>query len=136
MGVLSRFTKSSPSSVLTAPDKEAQVLAPMSGDAQHYDDSPFPLATWRTIVMGILVSMGGIIFGYDTGQISGFLEMEDFLQRFGEIGPDPMDPAGPEIHRFTNIRSGLIVGMVCLSSMRQWVGAQDANAWFSSLLGR
>jgi hypothetical protein len=28
--------------------------------------------------------MGGFIFGYDTGQISRFLGMLEFLQRFGQ----------------------------------------------------
>merc|ERR1711964_703760 len=41
-----------------------------------YDDSKVPFMTARTFFMCILVSMGGICFGYDTGQISGFLEME------------------------------------------------------------
>ena len=50
--------------------------------------------------MGTLVSMGGLIFGYDTGQISGFLDMNEFLNEFGQNG------------KFTNVRSGLIVGMV------------------------
>lgn len=32
-----------------------------------------PHVTLRTVFMAILVAMGGFIFGYDTGQISGFL---------------------------------------------------------------
>lgn len=35
------------------------------------DDSKVPFLTMRTFFMTILVSMGGICFGYDTGQISG-----------------------------------------------------------------
>ena len=65
-------------------------------------------------MMGILVSMGGLVFGFDTGQISGFLDMHDFLERFGELRPNPKDPGGPETWQFTNVRSGLIVGMVSL----------------------
>lgn len=42
------------------------------------DDSKVPFLTARTFFMTILVSMGGICFGYDTGQISGFLQMDDF----------------------------------------------------------
>ena len=41
------------------------------------------------------------------GQISGFLQMPDFLQRFGED-----QGSGPP--KFGNIRSGLIVGLVSL----------------------
>lgn len=36
------------------------------------DDSKYKYLTFRTLSMAILVSMGGICFGYDTGQISGF----------------------------------------------------------------
>lgn len=52
------------------------------------------------------VSYNWFSFGYDTGQISGFLEMPDFLNRFAQKGPD-----GPA---FSTVRSGLIVGMVSL----------------------
>ena len=117
MGLLSRRKEpASTSSVSSSHGKEAQVPTATSttakGDALHYDDSPYPLFTWRTFIMGVLVSMGGLIFGYDTGQISGFLQMQDFLTRFGTFGPNPKDPGGPDIYQFSNIRSGLIVGMV------------------------
>lgn len=70
-------------------------------------DTPIPLFTVRSFIMGIFVSMGGFLFGYDTGQISGFLEMKDFLRRYGE-------PSGDGTYHFTNARSGLIVGLVRL----------------------
>jgi SP family sugar:H+ symporter-like MFS transporter len=69
--------------------------------------------TLRTVVMALLVAMGGFIFGYDTGQISGFLEMDVFLRRFGQPTTDLVDH--PNGFYFTNVRSGLIVGLVCLS---------------------
>jgi SP family sugar:H+ symporter-like MFS transporter len=68
-------------------------------------DTPIPLFTWRSFVMGIFVSMGGFLFGYDTGQISGFLEMKNFLQRYGQRGEDGT-------FQFSNVRSGLIVALV------------------------
>lgn len=68
-------------------------------------DTPIPLFTVRSFIMGIFVSMGGFLFGYDTGQISGFLEMENFLRRYGE-------PTGDGTYHFTNVRSGLIVALV------------------------
>jgi SP family sugar:H+ symporter-like MFS transporter len=68
-------------------------------------DTPIPLVTWRSLVMGLFVSMGGFVFGYDTGQISGFLEMPNFLQRFGQLQSDGT-------YHFSNVRSGLIVALV------------------------
>lgn len=67
-------------------------------------DTKVPFLTWRSVVMALFVSMGGFIFGYDTGQISGFLQMEDFLYNFGEWNG--------EKYAFTNVRSGLITGLV------------------------
>lgn len=31
------------------------------------DDSPVKYLTWRSFILGIVVSMGGFIFGYSTG---------------------------------------------------------------------
>lgn len=93
-----------------------------SDNEKGYDDTPMKFLTLRSGLMGVLASMGGFIFGYDTGktfnvsshkgseiaslmlfsgQISGFLAMSDFLRRFSEDGK-----------AFSNVRSGLIVGLV------------------------
>lgn len=69
------------------------------------DYSPLRRVTWASFWMGILISMGGFIFGYDTGQISGFLAMPNFKERFGQRHHDGT-------FYFSNVRSGLIVGMV------------------------
>lgn len=36
-------------------------------EAGVYDDSPVKFLSMRSFAMGVLVSMGGFIFGYDTG---------------------------------------------------------------------
>lgn len=35
-----------------------------------YDTSPVPFLTARTVMMTIIGSMAGMVYGYDTGQIS------------------------------------------------------------------
>ncbi|KAI9733793.1 MAG: hexose transporter hxt1 [Claussenomyces sp. TS43310] len=77
----------------------------------NYDDSPIPRLTIHSFIMGVFVSMGGFIFGYDTGQISGFLGMAEFQARFGQ-----KDPSGPGYH-FSNVRSGLIVGLLSIGTL-------------------
>ena len=77
-----------------------------------------PGVTLRTVFMAMLVAMGGFIFGYDTGQISGFLEMDVFLRRFGEhVGVSDNSPSG---YAFSNVRSGLIVGLVSWFTQWNW----------------
>ena len=34
-----------------------------------FDESPIPYVTVQSISMGVLISMGGFIFGYDTGEL-------------------------------------------------------------------
>lgn len=84
--------------------------------ADNLDDSTFPLLTLRTFLATVIASMGGMIFGYDTGQISGFLEMPVFLERFGEYDPSNssarQEPGVGYGYYFTNVRSGLIVALV------------------------
>ncbi|KAK6071626.1 High-affinity fructose transporter ght6-like protein 1 [Seiridium cupressi] len=83
----------------------------VDGSPSELDYSPLPRITARSLCMGALVSMGGLIFGYDTGQISGFLEMPDFLRRFGELQPDG------QTYAFSNVRSGLVVGLLSIGTL-------------------
>lgn len=80
------------------------------GEHAGYDSTPLPRLTWKSFWMGMLVSMGGFVFGYDTGQISGFLGMVDFLRRFGQRHADGTP-------YFSNVRSGLIVGLLSIGTL-------------------
>ncbi|KAL3477838.1 general substrate transporter [Aspergillus californicus] len=73
-------------------------------------DDPVPFVTWRSLALGAFASIGGTIFGYDTGQISGFLEMDNFKQRFGQL-------QGDGTYAFNNVRSGLIVSMLSIGTL-------------------
>lgn len=110
-----------------------------NASAQHAEahagdlvDTPIHRVTLHSFVMGVFVSMGGFIFGYDTGQISGVLEMNDFKQRFGEEGPDGT-------FSFSHVRSGLIVGLLSVGTLlgalfagpiANWIGRKwSISAW-------
>lgn len=58
-----------------AGDGPAAALPVVPKDEAFNDDSKVPFLTPWTIMMTILVSVGGVLFGYDTGQISGFLQV-------------------------------------------------------------
>jgi hypothetical protein len=69
---------------------------------------PVKYKTMRTLVMAVLVSIGGMIFGYGgIGQIGGFLAMPDYRVRFS----DEFDDDKGE-RKFSEVRAGTIVGMV------------------------
>ncbi|KAI5288437.1 hexose transporter hxt1 [Ascosphaera acerosa] len=65
--------------------------------------SEVPLLTPKTVGLGILASMGGFIFGYDTGQISGFIAMKNFKQYFGSGTGNATE--------LSDVRAGLIVSL-------------------------
>lgn len=64
-------------------------------------------------MLAIVASMGGFIFGYDTGQISDILIMDDFLTRFGQCTAEGV----VESCHFSNVRSGLIVSLLSIGTL-------------------
>lgn len=50
------------------------------------------------------VSFDGFVFGFDTGTISGFVSMGNFLERFGELNDQG-------VYYFSRTRTGLIVSI-------------------------
>ncbi|KAL3420343.1 hexose transporter-like protein [Phlyctema vagabunda] len=87
-----------------------------TAEVQHEDNvaaerEEKPKVTIIAVSLGVIASMGGMVFGYESGQISGFLNGFDYQQRFGE---DMV---------FSAARSGTLVGLLpigaligCLSS--------------------
>ena len=95
-----RARRASNSSDLTA-------AATLTAEETNKDTgSDHPYLTWRVFMMGLLVSLGGFIFGYDAGQIAGFIVMKAFRRRFGE-----RDPAKDEYY-LPDTRAGLFVSVV------------------------
>ncbi|KAI7176780.1 putative transporter [Hortaea werneckii] len=45
-------------------------------------------AAWPSILVGLFAAFAGILYGYDTGTISGILEMDFWQQEFGKDGRD------------------------------------------------
>lgn len=108
MGVsslMSRFKPQVEQKELSQSSTPARSESNAERDHVMLDDSPVKYLTWRSFILGIVVSMGGFIFGYSTGQISGFTTMADFKQRFAEKQPNGE-------YAFSNVRNGLIVGLV------------------------
>lgn len=73
----------------------------------------------ESILLGIITSIGGFLFGYDTGQISGLLLFNDFNNRFGQKQPDgTMD--------LDSIVESLVVSLMSIGSL---FGALSASLY-------
>ncbi|KAF8128975.1 general substrate transporter [Boletus edulis] len=76
------------------------------------------------IMLALLASMGGFIFGYDTGQISDILLMDDFLLRFATCST----PGVVSTCAFSAVREGLIVALLSIGTLvGALIGAPTAD---------
>ncbi|OSX62955.1 hypothetical protein POSPLADRAFT_1039800 [Postia placenta MAD-698-R-SB12] len=79
---------------------------------------------YMAIALAILASMGGFIFGYDTGQISDILIMDDFKLRFATCST----PGDANTCNFTIVREGLIVALLSIGTLfGSLIGAPTAD---------
>jgi hypothetical protein len=62
----------------------------------------------ESILLGVVTSVGGFLFGYDTGQISGMLIFEDFRNRFAT--GEPAAPGEPPQFVSPEQQCGRLVG--------------------------
>ncbi|OHE95079.1 hypothetical protein CORC01_09603 [Colletotrichum orchidophilum] len=99
---------------------DADTPAPDSGS----DITAEQKITFAAAFLGLVASIGGFMFGYVSGQVSGFFLMEDFMQRFGE--------AQNGTYVFSAARQGTIVGLLCIGCL---VGAFSAGK-LADTLGR
>ncbi|KAI1432522.1 general substrate transporter [Xylaria sp. CBS 124048] len=83
--------------------------------------------TWIACLLGLVASIGGFMFGYVSGQISGYFSMQDYARRFGE-GPVTSGVGVP----FSAVRQGSIVGLLAAGCL---IGALIAGK-LADTLGR
>lgn len=79
----------------------------------------------EALILGSVTALGGFLFGYDTGQISGMLIFNDFRRRFatGEL-----DENG--IPEWVSITQSLMVSLMSLGTLIGALsGAYTADAW-------
>lgn len=66
--------------------------------------------TFLAVYLGLVASIGGFMFGYVSGQISGFFAMDDYARRFGELQANGT-------YTFSATRQGTITALLCAGSL-------------------
>ncbi|KAK0706645.1 general substrate transporter [Lasiosphaeria miniovina] len=80
-----------------SPKRETSTVAPLIDAGK---------ITMLACFLGTVASIGGFMFGYVSGQISGFFDMRDFGDRFGTYNP------ATDAYDFSAARQGAIVGLL------------------------
>ncbi|KAI1492211.1 general substrate transporter [Biscogniauxia mediterranea] len=96
---------------------------------QEAGATPVPKAkqkvTFIAIFLGMVASIGGFMFGYVSGQISGYFAMRNYAERFGQLNSDGT-------YSFDAARQGTIVGLMPVGCL---VGALVAGK-LADVIGR
>lgn len=82
----------------------------------------------EAIMVGVVTSLGGFLFGYDTGQISGMLLFKDFNARFGQLQSDGSYALNPTIQSLvvSLMSIGTLFGSLTASFTADWFGRRKS----------
>ena len=100
-----------------------------------------PGKSWPAIVIGLFVAFGGVLFGYDTGTISGILAMPYWMSTFstGYVNPKGQKDVSPsESSAVVSILSaGTFFGALGAAPLADFIGRRLAliTACFVFILG-
>jgi len=78
-------------------------------------------SAWPAIIIGLFVAFGGVLFGYDTGTISGILAM-DYWQRQFSTAPDHQTTAGQESLIVSILSAGTFFGALSAAPVGDYLG--------------
>ncbi|KAI5364870.1 Putative major facilitator, sugar transporter, major facilitator superfamily [Septoria linicola] len=80
-----------------------------------------PGAAWPAICLGLFVAFGGVLFGYDTGTISGILAMPYWIQEFRTEGNEGITPAQDSLI-VSILSAGTFFGALTAAPVADWIG--------------
>ncbi|KPI38056.1 putative glucose transporter rco-3 [Cyphellophora attinorum] len=88
------------------------------------DDEPG--AAWPAVVIGLFVAFGGVLFGYDTGTISGILGMEYWVREFSggytDADGQPAISSGDESLIVSILSLGTFLGALTAAPVADYFG--------------
>ncbi|KAK1998787.1 general substrate transporter [Colletotrichum falcatum] len=113
----------------------------------------------EALLLGVITSIGGFLFGYDTGQISSMLLFTDFKKRFatGDLGPDGIPTWVPTTQSLmvSLMSIGTLIGALSGAYTADWWGRRRSlsfgvgvfivgnviqitamNSWVHMMMGR
>jgi sugar porter (SP) family MFS transporter len=76
------------------------------------------------IMVGLFVATGGLLFGYDTGTISGIIAMDSFIQQFGVVDVDGAIRLSPHDTAIVVaiLSAGTFAGALLAAPAADWMG--------------